>query len=203
MLSKTHNNILIILASPKTESDQRMDFVYDVTKKIANDLNTKNVNVSAIDLCSDKEFLASDYLKSSDSKVIEYQIKINKADLLIFFTPIMNDAIPSILKGFIDNIFVQGFAINYENKLTVGKMQDKELLVFAFDNRPKWESMFIFGDQVSNFFNKTVRITFGFKKVDLFHVFNFRSMPKQSLVKLEQKIISKINKLNIDSKTLG
>ncbi len=200
MPNQQYNNILIILTSPKTESDQRLDFIFDLTKKIANEMNSKNVNVNAIDLCNETEFDSGAYLKPTDSKVIEYQIKINKADLIMIFTPIINDTIPANLKGFIDNTLVQGFAINYENKLTVGKMQDKDLLVFAFDNRPMWQTKFIFGDQVNNFFNKTIKLTFGFGKVNVNSFENFRSISKEQLTNVESKVVKICEKLNISKK---
>jgi NAD(P)H dehydrogenase (quinone) len=193
-MAKYTTNLLLILASPIDEQDQRLKQISNLCTFFGKEIITKGVNVDFIDLYKDREFVAGDYLDSNDSKVLEYQIRLNKADHIVIFHPVFLDGVPAILKGFLENILSFNFAFRTENRINIPLLTDKKLTVFAFDNRTRWISKYVYGNQLGNFWYKTVFEMCGFVgRLEMFD--NFRSS-NESDIQNWYKILSKtINKI--------
>jgi NAD(P)H dehydrogenase (quinone) len=186
-MSSTVSNILVILASPMDQNDQRLNQVNKYCRSFAQICTENGINVDILDLYNEEDNgNLIGYLAKDNSKVLEYQIRITKADQLIFFHPVTFDSVPAILKGFLENVFCAGFAYKIERQITVG-MLNKKATVFAFDDQSKWSSKVIQGDQLSNFWNKSIFNLTGLKG-DLDTFFNFRSSKANELEKIKLKI---------------
>ena len=114
-MANSVSNILIVLASPIDSSDQRLNLINKYCKSFAQICTNNGINVDIIDLYNESEINICNYLKSDDSKVLEYQIRITKADEIVFFHPVMLDNIPSILKGFLEIKNIHKHLFNYKH----------------------------------------------------------------------------------------
>lgn len=73
-----------------------------------------------------------------DPEMEKYRKLIGEADHLIFIYPIWWYGPPAILKGFIDRVFVSGFAYTYEANLPKGMLRNKTAWVIYTLDSPKW-----------------------------------------------------------------
>ena len=185
-MTKTVSNILIVLASPIDPLDQRLNLISKYCQSFAQICTNNGINVDIIDLYNEKETNLSDYLASDNSKVLEYQIRLTKADQVIFFHSVMLDGVPAVLKGFLENVFCAGFAYKVERQLVVGLLQKKSI-VFAFDEKSQWSSKLLCGDQLSNFWNRSIFEPNGLVgKLNIFY--KFRTLNNEALDKVKIRI---------------
>lgn len=198
----TINKILAILASPTDAQDKRLNEITKLFNLFCQKSAQKGVKVDIIDLYDEDEFNAADYLDSDNSKVIEYQFRIKNADLVVVFHPVIFDSVPAVLKGFVDNVMTLGFAYKVENKASIGTLIDKELLVVAFDENSAFQSKYIFGNQLSNFWKKTISHNCGFKKTNLETFYSYRSDSEIKVAKWNKKIDKITNKINFKTTIL-
>ena len=198
----TINKILAILASPTDAQDKRLNEITKLFNVFCQKSAQKGVKVDIIDLYDEAEFNAADYLDSDNSKVIEYQFRIKNADLIVVFHPILFDSVPAILKGFLDNVMTLGFAYKTENKISIGTLIDKELLVVGFDENSGLQSKYIFGNQISNFWKKTISHRCGFKKTNLELFYSYRSDSEVKVAKWYNKIDKIANRINFKTTIL-
>lgn len=190
------NSVLIILACPSDTADNRLGEIIKLCKIFGQNCTNRGMAVDILDLYSEKEFIASDYLPSNNSKVLEYQIRLSRANLVVFFHPVILDSVPAVLKGFLDNVFISGFAYRQGNRIPKGLLESKQSLVFAFDSKSKWQSKLAFGDQLGNFWKKSI---FDFVNLSgkLFVTHNFRSADNKTLELWQRQIIKISNNLKI------
>lgn len=198
----TINKILAILASPSDEQDKRLNEITKAFNIFCQKCVQKGVKVDTIDLYNEDEFEASDYLDSDNSKVLEYQIRIKNSDLVVIFHPVVFDSVPAILKGFLDNVMTLGFAYTVENKVSIGSLTDKELLVVAFDENSAFESKFIFGNQLQNFWKKTISYYCGFKKTNVEMFYSYRNDSEIKVARWDRKLDKISNKINFKTTIL-
>jgi NAD(P)H dehydrogenase (quinone) len=193
-------NLLIVLASPINPSDQRLNLINKYCKAFAQVCTGNGINVDIIDLYNETETNICEYLQNNNSKVLEYQIRVTKADQVVFFHPVMLDSIPAMLKGFLENVFCAGFAYKIERQLTIGLL-NKPTIVFAFDDKSKWTSKVLLGDQLVNFWKKSIFDTTGLKgKVNIFY--KFRSNNNEELDKIKAKIENSADQIQSKAKLL-
>ncbi len=199
-MAKIVSNILIVLASPTDSNDQRLNLINKYCKSFAQICTSSGINVDIIDLYNDNEINISSYLQSDNSKVLEYQIRVSKADQIIFFHPILQDGVPAILKGFLENVLCAGFAFRVERQLVIGLL-NKKTTIFAFDEKSLWSSKVLCGNQLVNFWNKTIFNTTGLVgKLKVFY--KFRSSNSYTLEKIKTYIDSSANKIHSKGKLL-
>jgi NAD(P)H dehydrogenase (quinone) len=194
------SNLLIVLASPIDPNDQRLNLINKYCKVFAQICTNNGINVDIIDLYNETETNICEYLESNNSKVLEYQIRVTKADQIVFFHPVMLDCIPAILKGFLENVFCAGFAYKIERQLTIGLL-NKPALVFAFDDNSKWSAKILLGDQLVSFWNKSIFDNTGLKgKLNIFY--KFRSCTNDDLDKIKTKIQNSADQIQSKAKLL-
>jgi putative NADPH-quinone reductase len=196
------NKILAILSSPTDAQDKRLNEITRSFNGFCQNCAQKGAKLDIIDLYDDIEFNAADYLDSDNSKVLEYQIRIRNADLVVIFHPVIFDSVPAVLKGFLDNVMSNGFAYNIENKISIGALNDKELLIVAFDENSLIQSKYIFGNQLQNFWKKTINHNCGFKKTSLELFYSYRSDSDVKVAKWEKKIQKIANRINFKTTIL-
>jgi putative NADPH-quinone reductase len=198
----TVNKILAILASPTDEQDKRLNEITKAFNIFCQSCAQKGVKLDIIELYDEDEFNAADYLDSDNSKVLEYQIRIKNSDLIVIFHPVIFDSVPAVLKGFLDNVMINGFAYNIENKIAVGSLINKELLVVAFDENSLFQSKYVFGNQLQNFWQKTISHNCGFSKTKLEMFCSYRSESEVKVAKWSNKIQKITNKINFKTTIL-
>jgi NAD(P)H dehydrogenase (quinone) len=155
-VSKYISNLLLVLASPINENDKRLSEIANFCSIFGSNCASKGLNIDFLDLYKEKEFLAGQQLNGNDSKVLEYQIRINKADMIAIFHPVWLDSVPAVLKGWLENVFINNFAYRTENRVQVPLLKNKKCLVVAFDEKNKFQSQVLFGNQLYNFWYKTI-----------------------------------------------
>lgn len=186
---------LIIYAHPYEGS-----FNNAILKKVEERLKEKGDNYDIIDLNLEnfdpvmrKEDLAL-YSKGGyqDEKVGEYQKKIEKATRLVFIFPIWWGGLPAILKGFIDKVFLKGWAYEKKGIMLVGKLQHiKETLVISTMETPNLIYSLLLKEPMKHMFIKGTLNLIGIKKVKTLS-FDMISSANSEKIK---KYLNKIEKM--------
>jgi NAD(P)H dehydrogenase (quinone) len=132
--------VLMIYAHPNSES-----FNHAIFENIKRGLEEGRHKVEVIDLYKEKfnPVLFYDHVKrrrdlAEDPEVAGYRDMISQADHLIFIYPIWWYGLPAILKGFIDRVFVSGFAYTSTGKVPKGLFGDKSAWVVYTIDSPSW-----------------------------------------------------------------
>lgn len=133
-------NVLIIYAHPNKKS-----YNYAVLEQVKRGLEDGKHVFNSIDLYEDNfnpVLVYNDKIKRSDlvenEEMKAYREMINQADHLIFIYPIWWFGMPAILKGFIDRVFVSGFAYTSEGGVPKGLLQNKTAWVVYTIDSPSW-----------------------------------------------------------------
>ena len=133
--------VTIIYSHPNPKS-----FNSAILNKTIETLKNLNLEYRLIDLYKDFKKIALDgddfealnkgnYLED----VKKFQEDIVWADKLIFIFPVWWWSYPAILKGFIDRVFVKGFAYDFDEKGLKKLLKNEKALVFMTTGGPKEE----------------------------------------------------------------
>ena len=104
--------------------------------------------------------------------LLDAQAAIKWADHLVFVYPIWWGTIPALLKGFIERVFLPGFAVNFRDnspwwdKLLTGR--SARLIVTL--NTPSWVYRWVFGRPGHNTMKKTILEFCGIRPVRITEV---------------------------------
>lgn len=138
-------NTLIINAHPSEKS-----FNHEILQRITNGLREGGHEFNVLDLYKEKFdpvliFNEEKPRKSLayDDEMEKYRNLVTEADHIIFIYPIWWYGMPAILKGFIDRVFVSGFAYTYEGSLPKGLLNNKSAWVIYTLDSPCWYVRFV------------------------------------------------------------
>ncbi len=123
-------NVLIIYAHPNPSS-----FNAAIFNHVQKGLQETNHSVTVLDLYKEQ---FDPVLVFNEEETARYRTLVEEADTLLFIYPIWWWGMPAILKGFIDRIFVAGFAYKYEGALPKGLLQGKKAWVINTLDSPLW-----------------------------------------------------------------
>lgn len=133
--------ITIIYSHPNPKS-----FNNAILYKVIETLNRFKTDYRLIDLYKDFNKIAldaDDFESLNEGKVLEdvkkFQDDILWADKLIFIFPVWWWSYPAILKGFIDRVFLKGFAYDFDDKGLKKLLKNEKALVFMTTGGPKEE----------------------------------------------------------------
>ncbi|MHB1405026.1 MAG: NAD(P)H-dependent oxidoreductase [Desulfitobacteriaceae bacterium] len=133
-------NTLIIYAHPNKKS-----FNHVILEQVKRGLKDGNHTFTVIDLYEENfnpVLIFNEQIKRSElANNIEtehYRELVRQADHLIFIYPIWWYGTPAILKGFLDRVFVSGFAYTNKGKLPKGLLGDKSAWVVYTIDSPSW-----------------------------------------------------------------
>ncbi|PEJ35432.1 NAD(P)H-dependent oxidoreductase [Bacillus pseudomycoides] len=133
-------NVLIIYAHPNPFS-----FNASILEHVQKGLQKPNHFVTLLDLYKEQfnPVLIFNEDKRRRDLVYEeetekYRKLIKEADFFIFIYPIWWWGMPAILKGFIDRVFVTGFAYKYDGALPKGLLIGKKAWVINTLDSPLW-----------------------------------------------------------------
>lgn len=133
-------NVVIIYSHPNTKS-----FNHAILEQVKQGLKESKHSVEVVDLYADgfnPVLVYNENVKRSelinDAETAHYRELIKQADQLIFIYPIWWYGLPAILKGFIDRVFVSGFAYTSGGKTPKGLLGDKSAWVIYTIDSPAW-----------------------------------------------------------------
>lgn len=117
---------LIIFAHPDNKGSHNAA----VLRQVISRLKQKFAEFEVIDLYADgfdPVLRLTAESKAKTALVQRYQRLVAKADRLIFISPVWWYNLPAILKGFVDHVFLSGFAYNFTNSPERGSVIEKKL----------------------------------------------------------------------------
>ena len=133
-------NVLIIYAHPNPSS-----FNAAILEHVQKGLQETNHFVTLLDLYKEQfnpVLIFNEDMRRRDlvyeEETEKYRRLIKEADFFIFIYPIWWWGMPAILKGFIDRVFVTGFAYKYEGALPKGLLIGKKAWVINTLDSPLW-----------------------------------------------------------------
>jgi len=121
---------LIIYAHPNEKS-----FNAAILKTTIETIQSKNEDYKLIDLYKENFKPSLDFYdfskmaqKTYSDDVKKYQESVKESEKLIFIYPTWWWSYPAILKGFIDRVFVSGFAYKFKERKLIGLLNHKTLI---------------------------------------------------------------------------
>lgn len=180
----TSNNILIILANVDSEANLRNQKINEFCKIFGEKCLSNGASVEIIDLTLD--YQNPQNFTISDSKIIEYQIKIKNSHKIIVFHDICWQNIPAILSDFLARVLTNTFAFERIRGQNRGLL-DQKLLVLAFGETSNFGQKMIYGNILGNFWQRVIANSCGFG-CDFNYFGNFRKANDLEIDKWKQKI---------------
>ncbi|PEI91218.1 NADPH dehydrogenase [Bacillus pseudomycoides] len=133
-------NVLIIYAHPNPSS-----FNASILEHVQKGLQKTNHFVTLLDLYKEQfnpVLIFNEDKRRRDlvyeEEIEKYRTLVKEADSFIFIYPIWWWGMPAILKGFIDRVFVAGFAYKYEGVIPKGLLTRKTAWVINTLDSPLW-----------------------------------------------------------------
>jgi len=188
-------NILIILSNNSQQS-LRNKLINDFCKNFGETCLKNQKNIEIIDLSSDLQTKTDNPNETSDSKIIEYQIKIQKADKIVVFHSTTWQNIPPNLANFLNKVLTNGFAYERVGGQIKGLLHQK-LLILAFGESSNFEHKVIFGNILQNFWQRAISNPCGFE-CEFCYFGDFRKADESETLKWQQKIQTLATKYSSD-----
>lgn len=198
------SKITVILASPVLASDDRGNYVLDVCKKFLEEAQTSGVTTDLIDLYEDfgsEEFNPISLPDEKDTKILEYQVRIRKAEMVVIFYNQIWGLPPAILKGFVEKVFVSGFAFNQIKGRYQPFLEGKRILVIDFGEKSTTENTIVQKSMSKTFWERLIFPACGFEGNYQYYG-NLRSKSEKELEKQTKKIINIAKRLNAKNNLL-
>jgi putative NADPH-quinone reductase len=181
-----------VLATPPTDPQKRDSVVSRLCKIFAENCQNQDITVDLVDLYKESDFNPILYPNEQETKILEYQIRIRRAQMIVFFHPIWLGGVPAILKGFLEKTFTSGFAFKTYKGIQEGLLSEKRALVVAVGHDPDWKYRFLQANSLQNFWERAVFQPCGM--IGQFILFGgLRQASDQKLKNWEQKM-KKISK---------
>ena len=189
--------ILIINGHPNREA-----FNFGIAAAYKNGAVLSNAEIKEI-IVSDLKFnpnLQFGYQKRIELEpdLLEAWEKIKWADHLVWVHPVWWGGLPAITKGFIDRVFLPGFAFQYrENSVWWDKLlKGKTAHIITTLDQPGWYYRFAFGRPSINQLKKSTLEFCGVKPVKVTYI----GPIKNTELSVREKWLEKIEKLGGDCK---
>jgi NAD(P)H dehydrogenase (quinone) len=156
-------HILLVIANRASKIDNRASIPLLLAAKFKETALQQDMVVDVIDLYND-EFnpVESDEI-TRDAQVISYQKRILEAELVVFFTPIVFNQLPTILVGFLQKVCVTGFAYRYYKGAYRPLLTGQQALVFAVSEVSDAKRVYEYGNMFENFWKRVIFTRFGWK----------------------------------------
>ncbi|EGO8851042.1 NAD(P)H-dependent oxidoreductase [Vagococcus fluvialis] len=180
--------ILVISSYPN-----HTGFNYIIKKTVLDNINSMH-EVTEIDLYKeqfdpvlhfDENHRRRDLV--SDPYTEKYRELIKASDLFIFIYPIWWGGMPAILKGFIDRVFVKGFAYEYKGIFPVPLLKQKKAWIINSNDTPYLYARFVQKDY-GRILRKQILNMCGIKTIKHSQIYFVRSSTKQKRIKFLNKI---------------
>jgi len=175
-------HILSVLASPPK------DFAFELFDKFNTSLDSAVHTISKVDLYSSKfNPVFSPELAFGDD-IMKYQNLINISDMIVFFYPVWNFGLPGILQGFINKVFQEGFAYEYDRNYTRGLLSKKQAVAISHSRQPNWQLRFLYGNALPMTWKRGILGSAGIRNVRMrnFDVIGGRNTGEREILALEE-----------------
>jgi len=171
--------ILIIYAHPGHDGSHA--YFLEQVQEILKDKQQTNYEIIDLYALHYNPVLENSELYSAGRKAISpenlnFQAKIKAADRLLFIYPTWWQNMPAILKGFMDRVFVSGFAFVYKLGVPIGLLTGKKAAVFSATGGPRLYAKFFIKDQSLSVLTKDILAFSGIKS----RGFSLGSVPKMA-----------------------
>jgi len=196
------DKVLLILAANKQET-KKEEFIVDLCEEFGQVCRAKDLEVDWIDLYADvakEEFDPVGSLHQKDAKIIEYRLKIKRADLLVFFHPVRYNSVPAVLKGFLDLVFASGFAFKAIAE-HLELLKDKQAIVLAFSEQPEWKNKLFYNDTLRVFWTRGVFALAGIQG-EFVSLSGLQDFSEKKQEKIRQQVLRLANRLNFSESWL-
>ena len=194
---EVNKKIVIINGHPNKEA-----FNFGIAAAYKNGAELSNAEIKEI-IVSDLKFnpnLQFGYQKRIELEpdLLEAWEKIKWADHLVWVHPVWWGGLPAITKGFIDRVFLPGFAFQYrENSVWWDKLlKGKTAHIITTLDQPGWYYHFAFGRPSVNQLKKSTLEFCGVEPVRV----TFIGPIKNTKLSVRKKWLEKIRKLGVDCK---
>lgn len=122
-----------------------------------------------------------------DPYTAKYRDAVKKADFLIFIYPIWWSSMPAILKGFIDRVFVQGYAYRYKGLFPVALLKNKKAWIITTNDTPMPYAKF-FQQDYGNVLKKQILKMCGIKTIKHSQLYFMRNSTEKKRAQFLEKI---------------
>jgi len=152
----SHTRSALVILAQSTAQEDSAELATIACKRCVAELQKRDVTVDLIDLDAELEFTPFDSNADLSTKIVEYQLRINRADCIIIFHPTKLYGVPGILKAWLDEVFSNGFAYSRRRGMISPMLKEKPVHVWAISNAPSWEIRFIHTPGLLHFWNRTL-----------------------------------------------
>lgn len=187
--------VLIVTSNLSSASDMREKGMANLAKSILESCQAADLNVDLLNLDSDVPENFFQEVNNRDSIVIEYQIRFQRADLIIFIYPIKLGQVPSKIKYFLELILARGFSYNIMRNQIEGLFPDKAMWSIAITDLPAWKVNTVWGNGHTNWWKRIVREYSG-SKIKTWILPNWRSISEDKIISWQVKFSKIITDLN-------
>jgi NAD(P)H dehydrogenase (quinone) len=177
--------VLIVVANPENPQDKRGSLVNDLAVVFAEGCIQAGIEVDFLDLYKDA-YNPIHYPHRRDTQTIEYQLRIKKVDMIAFFHPVWWGGLPAILKGFVDKVFMNGYA--YETiHGTQNGLLNKRSLVVSVGRYSNWKMKYFFNNTLEIMWR---RIIFDIVKLtgDIVYFGNYREVNEGEINRWHKRV---------------
>jgi NAD(P)H dehydrogenase (quinone) len=193
MKQESQKNILLILGHPASQSFcGLLASVYESAAK-SSGFNVETIQIGSLDFNPNLGNGYENRTETSLEKDIERcQYLITWAHHLVFVYPTWWGAQPALLKGWIDRVFLPGFAFKYrtDSPLPEKLLKGKTARVITTMGAPAWYYRWVYGAPGDKLLKKAVLEFCGIKPVSVTHIGQARHISevnkKAVLKKIEQ-----------------
>lgn len=192
--------VFIITSDLSTATDSREKNMADLAKTVLESCQAKEFTVDLLNL--DQDTPANFYQATEkDSIIIEYQIRFQRADLVIFIYPIKLGQVPSKVKYFLESILTRGFSYKVVRGQIQGSFDEKEIWSISMTDLPSWKVNTIWGNGHKNWWQRVVKEYSG-STVKTWVLSNWRSVSEDNILTWKEKFNKIITNLNNSNNNL-
>lgn len=192
--------VFIVTSDLSTATDSREKNMADLAKTVLESCQAKEFTVDLLNLDQDTP---SNFYQATekDSIIIEYQIRFQRADLVIFIYPIKLGQVPSKVKYFLESILTRGFSYKVVRGQIQGSFDEKEIWSISMTDLPSWKVNTIWGNGHKNWWQRVVKEYSG-STVKTWVLSNWRSVSEDNILTWKEKFNKIINNLNNSNNNL-
>jgi putative NADPH-quinone reductase len=186
--------VFIVTSDLSTATDSREKSMADLAKTVLESCQAQELSVDLLNLDQDTP---SNFFQATkkDSIIIEYQIRFQRADLVIFIYPIKLGQVPSRVKFFLESILSRGFSYKVVRGQIQGLFDEKEIWAISITDLPSWKVNTIWGNGHKNWWQRVVKEYSG-STVKTWVLSNWRSVSEDNIITWKEKFNKIITNLN-------
>jgi NAD(P)H dehydrogenase (quinone) len=194
-------SVLVLIACPFFEDDKRSGLILELAKTYVENSLKQGAQVDVLNLYDEDFDPTLKKLNDKEGKILEYRIRVEKANIIAVFHPSWFESPPAILKGFLERVFVAGFAFRNEKNdsllqplIQTPLLKGKWLKVFTTSEKSATQSKYLEGNILENFWKRAFGYPCGFK-VDYTSFAQIRSADETKIESWHQKVAQSANNI--------